>query len=86
MQDNNYRKRIHESRQLTIKEWKEYYVRTTKGRARRQRDKSISDKLHEVHKPYHQRQTEDTIQNNGTILFDLSQYINETLDSIKNTP
>ena len=72
MQDNNYRKRIHESRQLTIKEWKEYYVRTTKGRARRQRDKSISDKLHEAHKPYDQRQTKDTIQNDGTILFDLS--------------
>ena len=69
MTDNNYRKRIHESRQLTIKEWKEYYVRTTKGRVRRQRDKSISDKLHEVHRP-----------------FDLSEYINETLDSIKNTP
>ena len=76
MQDNkynmNYRKMIHESRQQTIKEWKEYYIRTTKGRAQRRRDKSISNILHEVHRPYDQRQTENTIRNDGTILFDLT--------------
>ena len=43
-----------------------------RGRAARRRDKSISDKLHQVHKPYDQRPTEDTIHNDGTILFDLT--------------
>ena len=41
-------------------------------RAMRRRGKSISDKLHEVHKPYHQRSTKDTVSDDGTILFDLT--------------
>ena len=76
MQDDNnnkYRKMIYESRQQTsAKEWKEYYIRTTKGRARKRRDKSISDKLHEVHRPYTDRQDEKSVHDSGTILFDLS--------------
>ena len=44
----------------------------TKGRACRRRDKSISDKLHQVHQPYDQRPTKDTKDNDGTILFDLT--------------
>ena len=43
-----------------------------RGRAARRRDRAISDKLHEVHKPWHSRSTEDTIHNAGTILFDLT--------------
>ena len=43
-----------------------------RGQAAKRRDKSISDKLHEVHQPWHQRPAEDTIHNDGTILFDLT--------------
>ena len=43
-----------------------------RGRAAKRRDKSISDKLHQVHKPWHQRPTKDTVPNDGTILFDLT--------------
>ena len=43
-----------------------------RGRAARRRDKSISDKLHQVHKPWHSRSTKDTVSDDGTILFDLT--------------
>ena len=43
-----------------------------RGRAMRRRDKSISDTLKQVHKPYHSRFTKDTVSDNGTILFDLT--------------
>ena len=43
-----------------------------RGRAARRRDRAISDKLHEVHKPYHKRSTEDVVSDAGTILFDLT--------------
>ena len=43
-----------------------------RGRAMRRRDKRISDTLKQVHKPYDQRQIENTISDDGTILFDLT--------------
>lgn len=43
-----------------------------RGKAMRRRAKSISDKLHEVHKPWHQRPTQDPVHHPGTILFDLT--------------
>ena len=43
-----------------------------RGLTARRRSKSISDKLKEVHKPWHQRSTEDSVHDNGTILFDLT--------------
>jgi len=43
-----------------------------RGLTARRRDKSISDKLHEVHKPYHSRSAEDSVHDNGKILFDLT--------------
>ena len=43
-----------------------------RGRAARRRDRAISDKLHEVHKPYDSRPIENTVQHDGTILFDLT--------------
>ena len=43
-----------------------------RGLTARRRSKSISDKLKEVHKPWHQRPTKDTVPNDGTILFDLT--------------
>ena len=33
---------------------------------------TISNTLHQVHKPYDQRSTEDTKNHSGTILFDLT--------------
>lgn len=43
-----------------------------RGRAARRRDRAISDTLHQVHKPYDQRPIENTISDDGTILFDLT--------------
>ena len=43
-----------------------------RGKTRRERDKRISDTLKQVHKPYDQRPAEDTVQHDGTILFDLT--------------
>ena len=43
-----------------------------RGRAMRRRDKRISNTLKQVHKPYDQRSVEDTVQHDGTILFDLT--------------
>ena len=43
-----------------------------RGRAARRRDKSISNTLHQVHKPYDQRPIESAVQHDGTILFDLT--------------
>ena len=43
-----------------------------RGRAMQRRDRAISDKLHEVHKPYDSRPIENTVQHDGTILFDLT--------------
>ena len=43
-----------------------------RGSAMRRRDRAISNTLKQVHKPYDQRPTEDTVQHDGTILFDLT--------------
>ena len=44
-----------------------------RGRACRRRDKSISDKLHQVHTPWDKRKTPNSIHIPGTVLFDLTQ-------------
>ena len=44
-----------------------------RGRACRRRDKSISDKLHQVHTPWHKRKTPNSVHIPGTVLFDLTQ-------------
>ena len=43
-----------------------------RGRAARRRDKSISNTLKQVHKPYDSRSIENTVSDDGTILFDLT--------------
>jgi len=43
-----------------------------RGSAMRRRDRTISHTLHQVHKPYDQRSTEDAKNHSGTILFDLT--------------
>ena len=47
--------------------------RRTKGQARRRRDKSISDKLKQVHTPWYKRKTPNSVHIPGTVLFDLEQ-------------
>ena len=47
-------------------------IKRLRGSAMRRRDKRISDTLKQVHKPYNKRSAEDTIQHDGTILFDLT--------------
>ena len=52
--------------------WTRDELRKLRGQAAKRRDKSISDKLHQVHQPYNQRPTKDTVSDDGTILFDLT--------------
>ena len=47
-------------------------IKRLRGSAMRRRDKRISDTRKQVHKPYDQRQAEDTVQHDGTILFDFT--------------
>tara|TARA_R100000388_G_scaffold76940_1_gene55951 strand:+ start:93 stop:278 length:186 start_codon:yes stop_codon:yes gene_type:complete len=43
-----------------------------RGRAARRRDRAISNTLKQIHKPWHQRSTDDVEEHSGTILFDLT--------------
>ena len=47
-------------------------IKRLRGSAMRRRDKRISNTLKQVHKPYDQRPIENTVSDNGTILFDLT--------------
>mgnify|MGYP006246846807 FL=1 len=47
-------------------------IKRLRGSAMRRRDKRISDTLKQVHKPYDQRPIENTVSDDGTILFDLT--------------
>ena len=47
-------------------------IKRLRGSAMRRRDKRISDTLKQVHKPWHQRTTDDIEEHSGTILFDLT--------------
>ena len=59
------------NRNYTRNNSREEYKRL-RGRAARRRARTISDTLHQVHKPWHSRSTEDTGQYDGRILFDLT--------------
>ena len=47
-------------------------IKRLRGSAMRRRDKRISNTLKQVHKPYDQRPIENTVSDDGTILFDLT--------------
>ena len=47
-------------------------IKRLRGSAMRRRDKRSSNTLKQVHKPYDQRPIENTVQHDGTILFDLT--------------
>ena len=59
-------------RLIDNKLWTRDELRKQRGKTARARDKRISDILKQVHKPWHQRSVEDTVQHDGTILFDLT--------------
>ena len=68
---NNVNDDMYVNRNYTRNNSREEYKRL-RGLTARRRDRTISDKLHEVHKPYHKRSTEDVVSDAGTILFDLT--------------
>ena len=59
-------------RYIDNKLWTRDELRKLRGKTARRRDKAISNTLKQVHKPWHQRSIEDTVQHDGTILFDLT--------------
>ena len=59
-------------RLIDNKLWTRGELKKQRGRTARARDKRISNTLKQVHTPWHKRQTEDTIRDSGTILFDLT--------------
>ena len=61
-----------DTRLIDNKIWLRDELKKLRGKAARRRDRAISNTLKQVHKPYHSRSTEDTIQHDGTILFDLT--------------
>ena len=75
---DEYMKRIgHADNETRPKEGRWMYTggevyKRLRGNAMRRRDRTISHTLHQVHKPYDQRSTEDTKNHSGTILFDLT--------------
>ena len=59
-------------RYIDNKLWTRDELRKLRGKTARERDRTISNTLKQVHKPWHQRSVEDTVQHDGTILFDLT--------------
>ena len=59
-------------RLIDNKLWTRDELKRLRGKTARRRDKRISDSLKQVHTPYNQRSTEDTVHDPGTILFDLT--------------
>ena len=59
-------------RLIDNKLWTRDELKKLRGKTARERDRAISNTLKQVHKPYDQRPAEDTVQHDGTILFDLT--------------
>ncbi len=59
-------------RYIDNKLWTRDELKKLRGKTARERDRTISNTLKQVHKPWHQRSVEDTVQHDGTILFDLT--------------
>ena len=59
-------------RLIDNKIWTRDELKKLRGKTARRRDKTISDRLHEVHRPYTQRENDKIIEDSRTILFDLS--------------
>ena len=52
--------------------WTRDELKKLRGKTARERDRTISNTLKQVHKPWHQRSTDEVEEHTGTILFDLT--------------
>ena len=59
-------------RLIDNKIWTRDELKKLRGKTARERDRTISNTLKQVHKPWHQRTTDDIEEHSGTILFDLT--------------
>ena len=59
-------------RYIDNKLWTRDELKKLRGKTARERDRTISNTLKQVHKPWHQRTTDDIEEHSGTILFDLT--------------
>ena len=59
-------------RLIDNKIWTRDELRKLRGKTARERDRAISNTLKQVHKPWHQRSTDEVEEHTGTILFDLT--------------
>ena len=59
-------------RLIDNKIWTRDELRKLRGKTARERDRTISNTLKQVHKPWHQRTTDNVEALSGTILFDLT--------------
>ena len=59
-------------RLIDNKLWTRDELRKLRGKTARERDRTISNTLKQIHKPWHQRPTDNVEEHSGTILFDLT--------------
>ena len=59
-------------RLIDNKLWTRDELRKLRGKTARRRDRTISNTLKQIHKPWHQRSTDNVEEHSGTILFDLT--------------
>ena len=59
-------------RLIDNKLWTRDELRKLRGKTARERDRAISNTLKQIHKPWHQRPTDNVEEHSGTILFDLT--------------
>jgi len=59
-------------RLIDNKLWTRDELRKLKGKTARRRDRTISNTLKQIHKPWHQRSINNVEEHSGTILFDLT--------------
>ena len=61
-----------DTRLIDNKIWLRDELKKLRGKAARRRSRAISNTLKQIHKPWHQRSTDDVEEHTGTILFDLT--------------
>ena len=59
-------------RLIDNKIWTRDELKKLRGKTARSRDRAISNTLKQIHKPWHQRSTDNVEEHSGTILFDLT--------------
>ena len=59
-------------RLIDNKLWTRDELKKLRGKTARSRDRAISNTLKQIHKPWHQRSTDNVEEHSGTLLFDLT--------------